>query len=115
MTDPEAYRKKLELDILAIMEEKLRKGEMDAERARAIDRMVLDKLHPPLTLEQIHQIAPTLDNHFNELTKAIVPIIQDHEEEVRRIVSEHAENLIKSGKIDDALSALREATTKAKA
>ena len=108
--DPEEYRKKLELDILTIMEEKLRKGEMDAERARAIARMVLDKLHPPLTLRQIHQIAPTLDDHFAELTKAVLPVLRDHEEAVRKIVSEHAEKLIKSGKIDEAISLLRQAT-----
>lgn len=110
--DPEEYRKKLELDILAIMEEKLRNGQMDAERARAIARLVLDKLHPPLTLEQIHQIAPTLDDHFVELARAVLPVIQDHEEEVKKIVSEHAERLIKSGKFDEALSALKQATNK---
>ncbi|OGE32833.1 hypothetical protein A3C59_04390 [Candidatus Daviesbacteria bacterium RIFCSPHIGHO2_02_FULL_36_13] len=110
--DPEAYRKKLELDILTIIEEKLRNGQMDAERAKAIARMVLDKLHPPLTLEQIHQIAPTLDDHFAELAKAVMPIIHDHEEEVKKVVSEHASKLIKSGKIDEALSILKQATQK---
>src|SRR3990167_3999058 len=110
--DPEAYRKKLELDILTIIEEKLRNGQMDAERAKAIARMVLDKLHPPLTLEQIHQIAPTLDDHFAELARAVLPVIQDHEEEVRKIVSEHAEKLIKSGKIDEATIILKQATNK---
>lgn len=109
-TDAESYRKKLELDILAIMEEKLRKGEMGAERARAIARMLLDKLHPPLTLEQIHQIAPTLDDHFKELTAAVLPVVQDHEEEVKKIVSEHAGRLIKSGKINEALVTLKQAT-----
>lgn len=68
--DPEEYRKKLEIDILKVIEEKLIAGEMDAERARAIARMVLDKLHPPLSLEQIYQIAPTLDDEFQELAKA---------------------------------------------
>lgn len=106
----EEYRKKLELDILTIMEEKLQNGEMDADRARAIARMLLDKLHPPLTLEQIHQIAPTLDDHFAELVRAILPVIQDHEEEVRKIVSEHAGKLIKLGKIDEATSVLKQAT-----
>src|SRR3989338_1740351 len=110
--DPEAYRKKLELDILTNIEEKLRNGQMDAERAKAIARMVLDKLHPPLTLEQIHQIAPTLDDHFAELAKAVMPIIHDHEEEVKKVVSEHASKLIKSGKIDEALSILKQAKKK---
>ncbi len=110
--DPEEYRKKLELDILAVMEEKLRNGQMDADRAKAIARMVLDKLHPPLTLEQIHLIAPALDDHFTELARAVLPVVQDHEEEVKKIVSKHAEKLIKSGKIDEATQVLKQATTK---
>lgn len=108
--DSEVYREKIERDILAILEEKLRNGQMDAERAKAIARMVLDKLHPPLTLEQIYKIAPTLDDHFTELAKAVMPVMKDHDEQLRTIVSEHAEKLIKSGNIDDALTALQEAT-----
>lgn len=106
--DPEKYRKKLELDILKIIEEKLTKGEMEPERAQAIARMLLAKLHPPLTLEQIHQIAPTLDDHFTELAQAVLPILRDHREEVERIVSEHAVNLIKSGKFDQASSIMQQ-------
>lgn len=109
--DPEEYRKKLEWDILKIMEEKLGSGEMDADRAKAIARMMLDKLHPPLTLEQIHLIAPTLDDHFAELAKAVLPVMHDHEEEVRKIVTEHAEALIRSGKFDEAHEVLKKATS----
>lgn len=109
--DPEEYRKKIEEDILDILEKKLSSGEMDADRARAIARMVLDKLHPPLTLEQIHQIAPTLDDEFVELARAVLPVLQDHEEEVKRIVTEHAENLIKQGKFDEATAVLKKVTT----
>jgi len=43
--DAEEYRKKLELDILKIIEEKLQKGQMDLTRAQLIARMLLDKLH----------------------------------------------------------------------
>lgn len=50
--DSDVYRKKLEADILQIVEQKLLAGEMDAARAKAIARMLLDRLHPPLTLEQ---------------------------------------------------------------
>lgn len=110
--DVETYRKKLEFDILKIIKEKLQKGQMDAKRARAIARMVLDKLHPPLTLEQIYQIAPTLDDHFTELAAAVLPVIQEHDTKVSKIVSEHAEKLIKMGKIDEAHTILKQATSK---
>jgi len=105
----EEYRKKLERDILAIIEEKLKNGQMDAERAKGIARLVLDKLHPPLTLEQIYQIAPTLDDHFAELAAAVLPVMQEHNEKVRTIVTQHAQKLIKLGKIDEASQVLKQA------
>ena len=108
--DAEEYRKKLEQDILTILEEKLRSGDMDAHRAQAIARMVLDKLHPPLTLEQIYAVAPTLDDEFSELSRAVLPIIKEHDEQVRSIVLQHVEKLLGSGKIDEAYKALKEAT-----
>lgn len=108
--DPEEYRKKLEREILEIIEEKLKNGQMDAERASAIARMVLEKLHPPLTLEQIHQIAPTLDDEFSELSRAVLFVAKDHEEEVRKVVSEHAQQLIKSGKFEEAISVIGNVT-----
>ena len=104
--DPEEYRKKLELEILEVMEEKLKKGQMNVDRAKSIARLVLDKLCPPLTIEQIHQIAPTLGDEFKELSKAILPVMLDHEEE-NKIVVKHAEELIKSGKIEAALALLK--------
>ncbi len=110
--DPEDYRKKIEEDILDILQEKLSSGEMDATRARAIAKMVLDRLHPPLTLEQIYAVAPTLDNEFSELSKAVLPVLQDHDETVRTLVTKHAENLIASGKIEEAYKALKQATNK---
>lgn len=42
--DPEEYRKKLELDIIKIIQEKLQNGEMQPERAQAIARMVLENV-----------------------------------------------------------------------
>lgn len=108
----EEYRKKIEIDILRIIGEKLRNGQMEPDRARAIARMVLDKLHPPLTLEQIYQIVPTLDDHFNELAAAVLPVVQEHDARISKIVSEHAEKLIKAGKINEASQVLKQATNK---
>ncbi len=108
--DPEEYRKKIERDILDIIEEKLKNGQMDAQRAKEIARMVLDKLHPPLSLEQIYAVAPSLDDNFAELTKAVLPIMQEHQDKIKELVSKHAEELIKSGKFDEAHAILKQAT-----
>ncbi len=107
--NPEEYRKKLELDILKIMEEKLSRGEMQPEKAQAIARMVLVKLHPPLTLEQIYRIAPTLDDQFAELTQAVLPVINDRDEKLKQIVGDHAKKLIEKGRFNEATILLRQA------
>lgn len=106
--DPEEYRKKIELDIIEIIESKLKNGTMDALRAKAIARMVLDKLHPPLTLEQIYKIAPTLDDEFKELSLAIAPVLANQEHETSKIIASHAEKLMQSGKVEEALSILKQ-------
>lgn len=105
--DSEEYRKKLERDILDVIEQKLQNGQMDADRARAIARMVLDRLHPPPTLEQIFEIAPTLDDEFRELSTAILPILSDHDDKMASIVSGHIESLMKSGKVDAAYEVIK--------
>jgi len=110
MDNSEEYRKKLELEILEVIEEKLKKGQMDAQRAKAIAKMVLDKLSPPLSIEQIHAIAPTLDDYFTELATAVLFVIEDHDEEMRRVVTEHAQKLIDSGKIEEAYVMIKKVT-----
>ena len=107
--DAEELRKKIEKDILVIIEEKLTNGQMDAERAQSIARMVLDLLHPPLTLEEIYQVTPSLDDEFTELTSAVLSVLEEHEDRVRQVVVEHAERLIRSGKFEEAGDLLKEA------
>jgi hypothetical protein len=107
--DPEEYRKKLERDIIAIIVERLQSGDMDVDRAKAIAGLILDKLHPPLSLEEIYKIAPTLDDHYTELTKAVLPVLKEQDEKIKNIVSAQVHQLLKSGKIDEALSTVRQA------
>jgi len=107
--DSEEYLEKIERDILQVIEEKLLNGQMDPDRAAAIAKMVLEKLHPPLSLDQIYAIVPSLDDEFQELARAVLPIQREHEEKVREVVATHATMLIKTGKFDEAKSILQEA------
>lgn len=107
--DPEEKRKQLESDVLKTMEERLSRGLMDAERAQSIARMLLAKLHPPLSLDQLYQVVPTLDDEFKELSDAVYPLLNEHDEIIRDKVSQHAEALIKSGKFDEAGKVLESA------
>lgn len=106
----EEKRKQLEWDILAIIERKLQTGEMDAKRAREIAKMVLAKLHPPLTLEELYEIVPTLDDYFTELSQAVIPFLNEYDAHKRQEVAQQAEQLVKEGKIDESLHLLKQTT-----
>ncbi len=107
--DPEAYRKKIEQEILEIIEDKLKNGSMEASRAQQIAKFVLEKLHPPLTLEEIRKIVPTLDDDFAELSAASMHVVMENDDEIRKIAVEHAQRLINSGKFEEAKATMDEA------
>src|ERR1035437_9100203 len=100
--DSEEYRKNIEKKILQLIEEKLITGQMDASRAQAIARMVLDKLHPHMTIEEIYRIVPTLDDHFSELCEVVQSIVYLHDEKIKQAIAIFAENLMHQGKIAEA-------------
>ena len=112
MMDAEEKRKQLEKDILSLSAQKLQNGQIDLNRAQIIAKMLLDKLHPPLTLEQIYAIAPTLDDHFTELSAAILPIIDEHDGKIKNVVINKAEQMIKAGNLEQADKILKEALPK---
>lgn len=100
--DAEKKRNKIELDILRIIKEKLEKGEMNAERATKIAQLVLKTLHPGISLEDIYKVVPGLDDQFTELSGAVLPILQEYEDKVEKIVREKVESLIKQGHFTEA-------------
>lgn len=100
--DAEDKRNKIELDILRIIKEKLEKGEMNAERASKIAQLVLKTLHPGISLEDIYKVVPGLDDQFSELSGAVLPILQEYEVKVEKIVREKVVSLIKQGHFTEA-------------
>ncbi len=109
--DSEEKRKQLERDILVLMENKLAVGQMSAERAQKIAKMLLEKLHPPLTLEQLYDVVTTLDDEFIELSNATIPLMKEHDDHLRTVVAAHAQKLIDSGRIEEAHAILKKANT----
>lgn len=99
---PEEYRKKIEYEILEIIEERLKAGDIDCERAKAISVVVLNKLHPPLTLEQIYEIVPLLDDDFPELTPVVVQVLKDQDSQIVDLVTNKIHELLKKNQITEA-------------
>ena len=108
----EEYRKKIEEDILKIIEEKLKAGQMNAERAREIARYILNTLHPNMSLDQIYIVVKNFDDHFPELIPAVTPVVNHYEDTVKKIVGEHAGKLIQQGKVAEATDLMQKAINK---
>lgn len=110
--DTEEYRKKIEKEVLKIIEGKLKSRQMDAERAREIARYVLQTLHPHMDINQIHNVAQSFDDNFPELIPIVLQVSQDYEDKVKKIVTEHVGNLLKQNKVEEANTLLKQAINK---
>jgi len=108
----EEYRKKVEKEILDIIEERLKAREMNAARAREIASYILSSLHPHMTLDQIQTAAQNFDEHFSELIPVVLQITSDYDNLVKKTVSEHVATLIKQNKIEEANILLKKAINK---
>jgi hypothetical protein len=111
MTDPKAdeLRKQVQADIVRIVTSKLQKGLINEARAKEIAQLVLEKLPEGMSYQKLIEIIPTLDDHFDELTAAVVPIMMEYERKMHDIVNAKVAQLIKDGKLDEALSMTQKA------
>lgn len=107
--DTEEYRKKIELKILQIIEDKLKAHQMNAERAREIAKYILASLHPHMDINQIHEIVKRFDKHFPELVPVVLQVSNDYEEIIKKAVTEHVGKLLKQNKITEATDLLQKA------
>lgn len=110
--DTEEYRKKIEEEILIIIEERLKTHQMSAARAREIARYIRSSLHPYMSLNQIYEAVQKFDDHFSELVPIVLKVSKDYEERIKKAVINHVSSLLKQGKIDEANVLLQKAINK---
>lgn len=110
--DNEEYRKKIELEILQVIEDNLQTRQMDANRAKEIARHILSSLRPHMTLNQIHDVVQKFGDHFSELVPIVLEVSRDYEERVKNAVVNHVGVLLKQGKIEEANVLLKKAVNK---
>lgn len=110
--DTEEYRKKIEKEILDIIENRLKTRQMNAPHAQEVARYILESLHPHMTLDQINTIAQNFDDHFPELIPVVLQITNDYDDLVKKTVHAHVSTLIKQNKIDEANTLLKKAINK---
>lgn len=110
--DVEEYRKKIELEILQIIEQKLKQGEMSEGRAREIARFILDALHPHMEIEQIRKVIQGFDKHFPELMPVILQTANDYDQQIKKLIGNYVVQLLKQNKVGEADDILDKALNK---
>jgi len=103
MGKAEDLREKIQQKIVDVVSRKLESGQMTQERAKTIAQLVLEKLPEGISYEKLMQVLPTLDDHFEELSAAVLPIIQEYETKVKAEVDKKIKQLVKEGKLDELL------------
>jgi hypothetical protein len=95
--------------IVDLITEKLENGEMSAERAKQIAKHVLEQLPDNVSYQKLMEIVPKLDDHFQELSVAIVPIMIEYERQMKVVIDQKIKQLLEANKLDAALDITKKA------
>jgi hypothetical protein len=95
--------------VVDVITKGLENGTISEDRAKEIASTVLNNLKDDITYEELIRIIPTLDDEFKELGEAVVPIMLEYEEKIRKVVNEKISLLLKNQKFNEALKLAKKA------
>lgn len=99
---PDDIREQIEADIVDLIKQKVEAEEMSEERAQTLAQLILERLKPGMTLEELYKALPHLDDNFSEISHVIVPYLRDYEDGVAKPAIESVQQLIKAGQYKEA-------------
>jgi hypothetical protein len=102
-------RDKVQAQVVSLLTKGLEAGTISEERARAIAKIVLEKLPEGLSDQELMSILPKLDDDFKELSDIVLPIMIEYEERIRKVVEERVLNLVRARKFSEAIEMTRKA------
>jgi hypothetical protein len=110
--DVASMREQVQKAVVEVITKGLQDGTVTEERAKNIAKMILEKLPEGITYEAFITILPKLDDDYQEISGVIVPIMEQYELKMREINDTKITELIKDGKIDEALNLTNQAIEK---
>lgn len=101
---PDEIREQIEANIVDLIKAKVEAEEMTEDRAQELAQLVLDKLKPGMSLEELYKVLPHLDDTFSEVSHIIVPYMRNYEEGVTQKAAVEVQQLIRQGQYKEAQS-----------
>lgn len=95
--------------IVDVITKGLEEGTITEDRAKEIARLVLAKLPEDVSYEELMRIIPKLDDDFQELSSAVVPIMLEYEAKMKEIINHKISILLKQNRFQEALDLSRKA------
>lgn len=96
-------REKIQKDIVALITEKLKSGEMTQERAQKIAAAVLEQIPEDISYEELYRILPKLDDDFRELADIVVPVMIEYEQKLHKTIEDRVLKLVREQKFKEAM------------
>ncbi len=103
------YRRNIESQVLIVIYERLKAGQMDARRAHELAEYILKVLPNSITVNEIYKTAHFLKDSFVELSGVSATVLNDYEEKVKDAVLPQIRELMKQGRFENATILLRRA------
>lgn len=99
---PDDIREQIEATIVDLIKAKVEAEEMTEERAQQLAQMILDKLKPGMSMEELYKALPHLDDTFTEISHVIIPYLRDYEQGVTQKAAIEVQQLISRGQYKEA-------------
>lgn len=99
---PDDIREQIEADIVDLIKAKVEAEEMTEDRAQALAQLVLDRLKPGMSLEELYKTLPHLDDNFSEISHIVAPYMRDYEDGVAKPAIAQVSKLIQNGHYKEA-------------
>ena len=99
---PDDIREQIEASIVELIKSKVEAEEMTEERAQSLAQMILDKLKPGMSMEELYKTLPHLDDTYSEISHIIIPYLRDYEVGVTQKAMVEVQQLIRQGQYKEA-------------
>lgn len=109
MDNVDDAKERLQSKIVEIITSKLENGEITEDRAKQIAKHVLEQLPEGVSYAKMMEIVPRLDDHFHEISDAVIPLMVEYEKKMKAIINERIAALIKTNRLDEALAFTKKA------
>ena len=110
--DVTSMREQVQKAVVEVITKGLQDGTVTEERAKNIAKMILEKLPEGIIYQEFITILPKLDDDYQEVSPVIIPIMEQYEAKMRETNDIKITELIKDGKIDEALNLTNQAIEK---